>query len=121
MWAYLEEGVHQIMTRPNDGISIAKYMNLYTVVVNYCTSSRMHGDLDSTVGLSGRSQCFLSSIHPSLTRRLGRIQLAPILGAQICTTISSDTSLAISLATAMSVTHTAHVSRLTSPRPQIPW
>ena len=56
-WAYLEEGVDHIMTRLRDGISYSKYMNLYTVAYNYCVSSRMHGNLDSSVGLGGRSEC----------------------------------------------------------------
>lgn len=80
-WAYLEEGVDHIMTRLKDGISYSKYMNLYTVAYNYCVSSRMHGNLDSSVGLGGRS----TSLSPFLrfarngwlTRRLGRMQLAP--------------------------------------------
>lgn len=55
-WAYLEEGVDHIMTRLREGISYSKYMNLYTVAYNYCVSSRMHGNLDSSVGLGGRSE-----------------------------------------------------------------
>jgi hypothetical protein len=61
-WAYLEEGVDHIMTRLRDGISYSKYMNLYTVAYNYCVSSRMHGNLDSSVGLGGRSE-FLASCN----------------------------------------------------------
>lgn len=45
-WAFLEEGVDHIMTRLKDGVSHQKYMALYTVAYNYCTSSRMHGSLD---------------------------------------------------------------------------
>jgi cullin 1 len=60
-WAYLEEGVDHIMTRLRDGISYSKYMNLYTVAYNYCVSSRMHGNLDSSVGLGGRSESRLWS------------------------------------------------------------
>jgi cullin 1 len=40
-WAFLEEGVDHIMTRPQTGVSHAKYMSLYTVVYNYCTTSKM--------------------------------------------------------------------------------
>jgi hypothetical protein len=51
------DDVDHIMTRLKDGISYSKYMNLYTVAYNYCVSSRMHGNLDSSVGLGGRSEC----------------------------------------------------------------
>jgi cullin 1 len=57
-WAYLEEGIDHIMDHPRDGISYKWYMNLYTVAMNYCMSSRMHGILDSSVGLGGRSESF---------------------------------------------------------------
>ncbi|KAI0662263.1 Cullin-domain-containing protein [Cubamyces menziesii] len=42
-WAYLEEGVDHIMTKLQTGVSYTKYMNLYTVSYNYCTSSKMQG------------------------------------------------------------------------------
>ncbi|KIM20116.1 hypothetical protein M408DRAFT_309155 [Serendipita vermifera MAFF 305830] len=54
-WAYIEEGVDHIMNRLDTGVSIAEYMNMYTVILNYCVSSRMHGDLDSSIGLGGRT------------------------------------------------------------------
>jgi cullin 1 len=41
-WAFLEEGVDHIMTKLQTGVSYSKYMSLYTVAYNYCTSSRMH-------------------------------------------------------------------------------
>ncbi|KIN92942.1 hypothetical protein M404DRAFT_628178, partial [Pisolithus tinctorius Marx 270] len=43
-WAFLEEGVDHIMTKLQTGVSYTKYIGLYTVAYNYCTSSRMHGD-----------------------------------------------------------------------------
>ncbi|KAG8904450.1 hypothetical protein FRB99_001710 [Tulasnella sp. 403] len=50
-WKFLEEGVDHIMTRLNEGVSYSKYMNLYTVAYNYCTSSKMHGaTLDQGLG-----------------------------------------------------------------------
>ncbi|CCA67819.1 probable SCF complex member Cullin 1 [Serendipita indica DSM 11827] len=69
-WAYLEEGVDHIMTRLKDGISYSKYMNLYTVAYNYCVSSRMHGNLDSSVGLGGRTGANLmgSDLYNNLIR-----------------------------------------------------
>jgi cullin 1 len=63
MWAYLEECLDHLMTLKG-GISYSKYIDLYTVATNYCVSSRMHCNLDSSVGLGGRCQCSLSSIHP---------------------------------------------------------
>jgi cullin 1 len=41
-WAYLEEGVDHIMTKLHTGVSYTKYMSLYTVAYNYCTSSKLH-------------------------------------------------------------------------------
>lgn len=41
-WAFLEEGVDHIMTQLQAALSYAKYMSLYTVIFNYCLSSRMH-------------------------------------------------------------------------------
>ncbi|GAA6029019.1 hypothetical protein NBRC10512_001646 [Rhodotorula toruloides] len=53
-WKFLEEGVDHIMTRLNEGMSYKKYMDLYTVSYNYCTSSRMNsGGINETLGVSG--------------------------------------------------------------------
>ncbi|KAI0632450.1 Cullin-domain-containing protein [Trametes polyzona] len=49
-WAYLEEGVDHIMTKLQTGVSYSKYMSLYTVSYNYCTSSKMHGAADQPGG-----------------------------------------------------------------------
>ncbi|KAI8978817.1 Cullin-domain-containing protein [Trametes punicea] len=49
-WAYLEEGVDHIMTKLQTGVSYSKYMSLYTVAYNYCTSSKMHGTSDQPGG-----------------------------------------------------------------------
>ncbi|KAJ3077130.1 hypothetical protein HK102_005291 [Quaeritorhiza haematococci] len=40
-WGKLEEGIDQIMNRLEMGLSYEKYMQLYTLIYNYCTSSRM--------------------------------------------------------------------------------
>lgn len=55
-WAFLEEGVDHIMTKLQTGVSYTKYMSLYTVAYNYCTSSRMHSTTGDPVGASGRSE-----------------------------------------------------------------
>ena len=49
-WAYLEEGVDHIMTKLQTGVSYSKYMSLYTVSYNYCTSSKMHSAGELTLG-----------------------------------------------------------------------
>lgn len=49
-WAYLEEGVDHIMTKLQTGVSYSKYMSLYTVSYNYCTSSKMHNSESMTLG-----------------------------------------------------------------------
>jgi cullin 1 len=54
-WAFLEEGVDHIMTKLQTGVSYSKYMALYTVSYNYCTSSKMHGG-GETLGHAGRSK-----------------------------------------------------------------
>lgn len=54
-WAYLEEGVDHIMTKLQTGVSYSKYMSLYTVSYNYCTSSKMHGSGDQAGGMGHRS------------------------------------------------------------------
>ena len=57
IWAFLEEGVDYIMATPRiEEIPYPKYMSLYTVAYNYCTSSRMHGAPDSGVGAGNRSE-----------------------------------------------------------------
>jgi len=65
-WAFLEEGVDHIMTKLQTGVSYSKYMALYTVSYNYCTSSKMHGGGGETLGMAGRSEFLL--IHASTTQ-----------------------------------------------------
>ncbi|PWN92025.1 putative SCF complex member Cullin 1 [Acaromyces ingoldii] len=40
-WNFLAEGIEVMMTRLQEGMSHKRYMELYTVAYNYCTSSRM--------------------------------------------------------------------------------
>ncbi|EIN12366.1 Cullin-domain-containing protein [Punctularia strigosozonata HHB-11173 SS5] len=56
-WAFLEEGVDHIMTKLQTGVSYSKYMSLYTVAYNYCTSSRMQPSAGGAEqgGLAGRT------------------------------------------------------------------
>jgi len=57
-WAFLEEGVDHIMTKLHTGVSYTKYMNLYTVSYNYCTSSKMHSTTSSEQSVAGRCISF---------------------------------------------------------------
>ncbi|KAJ3281904.1 hypothetical protein HK104_011212 [Borealophlyctis nickersoniae] len=41
-WEKLAVGIDQIMNRLDEGLSYPKYMELYTLIYNYCTSSRMN-------------------------------------------------------------------------------
>ncbi|GAA5976152.1 hypothetical protein JCM5350_000332 [Sporobolomyces pararoseus] len=59
-WSFLQDGVDLLMTRLTEGLSYQKYMQLYTVAYNYCTSSRMNttGGINETLGVGatgGRS------------------------------------------------------------------
>ncbi|TBU61877.1 Cullin-domain-containing protein [Dichomitus squalens] len=68
-WAYLEEGVDHIMTKLQTGVSYSKYMSLYTVSYNYCTSSKMHGTGDGS-GMGHRTGANLmgSDLYNNLIR-----------------------------------------------------
>ena len=44
------------MTKLQTGVSYSKYMSLYTVSYNYCTSSKMHGTGDQAGGMGHRSE-----------------------------------------------------------------
>ncbi|KAH9936676.1 Cullin-domain-containing protein [Fomitopsis serialis] len=65
-WAYLEEGVDHIMTKLQTGVSYSKYMSLYTVSYNYCTSSKMHGTGEQ--GLGHRTNLMGSDLYNNLIR-----------------------------------------------------
>ncbi|KAG2009878.1 ubiquitin-protein ligase [Coprinopsis cinerea AmutBmut pab1-1] len=68
-WRYLEDGVDHIMTKLQTGVSYTKYMSLYTVAYNYCTSSKMHGS-DGSIGLQNRTGANLmgSDLYNNLIR-----------------------------------------------------
>ncbi|KAF5389228.1 hypothetical protein D9757_003461 [Collybiopsis confluens] len=69
-WAFLEEGVDHIMTKLQTGVSYSKYMSLYTVAYNYCTSSKISNASDSGLGLSNRTGANLmgSDLYNNLIR-----------------------------------------------------
>ncbi|KAF9013451.1 Cullin [Cyathus striatus] len=59
-WAFLEDGVDHIMTKLQTGVSYSKYMSLYTVAYNYCTSSKLPSS-SSSVGVGTRSANLVGS------------------------------------------------------------
>ncbi|KAF5382559.1 hypothetical protein D9615_002947 [Tricholomella constricta] len=69
-WAFLEEGVDHIMTKLQTGVSYSKYMALYTVAYNYCTSSKMHGSGTESLGIGNRTGANLmgSDLYNNLIR-----------------------------------------------------
>ncbi|KIY44800.1 Cullin-domain-containing protein [Fistulina hepatica ATCC 64428] len=74
-WNYLQEGVDHIMTKLHTGVSYTKYMSLYTVAYNYCTSSKMTtpgAGVGNTGGLSNRTGANLmgSALYNNLIRYL---------------------------------------------------
>lgn len=71
-WAYLEEGVDHIMTKLQSGVSYSKYMSLYTVSYNYCTSSKMHGSGEAGPGALGHRSAFTCRDGHALLIRLIR-------------------------------------------------
>ncbi|KAH9161142.1 Cullin-domain-containing protein [Lactarius sanguifluus] len=69
-WQFLEEGVDHIMTKLQTGVSYSKYMSLYTVAYNYCTSSKMPSNASSEQSAAGRSGANLmgSDLYNNLIR-----------------------------------------------------
>lgn len=68
-WPFLEEGVEHIMIRLHTGVTYSKYMNLYTAVYNYCTSSRLHGSFEnSALGSRTGANLMGSDLYNNLTR-----------------------------------------------------
>ncbi|KAI0055375.1 Cullin-domain-containing protein [Artomyces pyxidatus] len=69
-WAFLEEGVDHIMTKLQTGVSYSKYMSLYTVAYNYCTSSKMPANSTSEISTPGRTGANLmgSDLYNNLIR-----------------------------------------------------
>ncbi|KAF8798755.1 Cullin-domain-containing protein [Phlegmacium glaucopus] len=69
-WAFLQEGVDHIMTKLQTGVSYSKYMALYTVAYNYCTSSKMHASATESIGIGNRTGANLmgSDLYNNLIR-----------------------------------------------------
>ncbi|KAF5369550.1 hypothetical protein D9758_002557 [Tetrapyrgos nigripes] len=67
-WAFLEEGVDHIMTKLQTGVSYSKYMSLYTVAYNYCTSSKIN--TNNEMGMANRTGANLmgSDLYNNLIR-----------------------------------------------------
>lgn len=54
-WKYLEDGIEVMMSQHTEGMAYARYMNLYTVAYNYCTSSRMMTSGEGSLSSSARA------------------------------------------------------------------
>ncbi|KAI0042482.1 Cullin-domain-containing protein [Auriscalpium vulgare] len=69
-WSFLEEGVDHIMTKLQTGVSYSKYMSLYTVAYNYCTSSKMPTNTTAEIATPGRTGANLmgSDLYNNLIR-----------------------------------------------------
>lgn len=69
-WAFLEEAIDHIMTRPQTAISYSEFMGLYTVAYHDCTSSRTHsGSVASNSGLDrGNHRGPCSDLYNNLIR-----------------------------------------------------
>ena len=59
-WAYLEEGLYHMMNEPQN-VPYAKYMALYTVCYNYCSSVEIRKK-GRTNEVRGRSRSFLQCV-----------------------------------------------------------
>lgn len=54
-WAFLEDGIAIMMDKCTEGMSYKRYMELYTVAYNYCTSSRMTPSVSDGSAKNGAS------------------------------------------------------------------
>jgi hypothetical protein len=43
-WHFLKKGMEHIFTRLEEGLTYTKYMDLYTVIYNFCTHNKMVGE-----------------------------------------------------------------------------
>ncbi|KAI8583473.1 hypothetical protein K450DRAFT_223875 [Umbelopsis ramanniana AG] len=69
-WKFLEDGIDQIYNRLEEGLTHARFMNLYTVVYNYCTSSRIQTGQYSTDLQNHQAQRGASLMGSDLYNRL---------------------------------------------------
>ncbi|KAG6876366.1 hypothetical protein C0993_003662, partial [Termitomyces sp. T159_Od127] len=67
-WAFLEEGVDHIMTKLHTGVSYSKYMSLYTVAYNYCTSAKMLASDSMGIGSRAGTSLMGSDLYNNLVR-----------------------------------------------------
>ncbi|OAX44271.1 hypothetical protein K503DRAFT_706539 [Rhizopogon vinicolor AM-OR11-026] len=67
-WAFLEGGMDHIMTRLHTGLSYYDYNGLYTVVYNYCTSSRRRNTAGGARSRTAGANLLRSDIYDKLIR-----------------------------------------------------
>ncbi|KAF9405028.1 hypothetical protein BGZ94_003806 [Podila epigama] len=52
-WAFLEQGIDQIMNRLEDGLTYKRYMEIYTVIYNYCTTKTTNDPMSASIQTRG--------------------------------------------------------------------
>ncbi|KAG0037208.1 hypothetical protein BGZ82_002969 [Podila clonocystis] len=52
-WTFLEQGIDQIMNRLEDGLTYKRYMEIYTVIYNYCTTKTTNDGMSASIQTRG--------------------------------------------------------------------
>ncbi|KAG0322199.1 hypothetical protein BGZ97_008351 [Linnemannia gamsii] len=52
-WGFLEQGIDQIMNRLEDGLTYKRYMEIYTVIYNYCTTKAAPDGMNASIQTRG--------------------------------------------------------------------
>ncbi|KAF9952455.1 hypothetical protein BGZ70_000594 [Mortierella alpina] len=52
-WLFLEQGIDQIMNRLEDGLTYKRYMEIYTVIYNYCTTKTAPDGMNASIHTRG--------------------------------------------------------------------
>ncbi|GAA6013402.1 hypothetical protein JCM10207_008831 [Rhodosporidiobolus poonsookiae] len=93
-WNFLQEGVDHIMTRLSEGMSYKKYMDLYTVSYNYCTSSRMNsGGINETLGVGSGGRSGANLMGADLYKHLSQYFITHLKGVRAAAEDLSDEPL----------------------------
>ncbi|GAA6043698.1 hypothetical protein JCM8097_007485 [Rhodosporidiobolus ruineniae] len=93
-WGFLQEGVDHIMTRLSEGMSYKKYMDLYTVSYNYCTSSRMNsGGINETLGVGSGGRTGANLMGADLYKHLSSYFVTHLKGVRAAAEDLSDEPL----------------------------
>ncbi|GJJ68520.1 cullin 1 [Entomortierella parvispora] len=52
-WAFLQQGIDQIMNRLEEGLTYKRYMEIYTVIYNYCTTKTTGDGMTASIQTRG--------------------------------------------------------------------